>query len=255
MHKKILFVTANQGFLVKAMLKNLNDGGFETRTAEPDIVEIQLLQEELPDIFMVYLEGDINSFNGTLKYLKKLITEEGSEHPLYLIGSQIELDVAFEVIPKTLVTEWFIRPVNMKDVLARLNTLFFHSEDGSVNHRKSILVVDDEEIMLRTMNTWLSKKYDVYLANSGVNAISCLSQKHVDLILLDYEMPVASGLQVFEMIKGEPRTANIPIIFLTAKDDKETVLKVLAAKPEKYLLKTMEPEALVRSIDDFFKGK
>ena len=141
----------------------------------------------------------------------------------------------------------------MTEVIARLNTLIL-DEEGS-DGKKKILVVDDDGIMLRSMNNWLSKKYDVYLANSGLNAISLLAQKHVDLILLDYEMPVASGLQVFEMIKAEPKTAGIPVIFLTAKDDKETVMKVLAAKPEKYLLKTMEPEALVKSVDDFFKGK
>ena len=88
-----------------------------------------------------------------------------------------------------------------------------------------------------------------------MNAITFLGKKHVDLILLDYEMPVASGLQVFEMLKAEPATASIPVIFLTAKDDRETVMKVLAAKPEKYLLKTMDPEELVESVNNFFKGK
>ena len=71
-----------------------------------------------------------------------------------------------------------------------------------------------------------------------LNAISLLTQHHVDLILLDYEMPVVSGLQVLEMLRSEPATANIPVIFLTAKDDRETVMKVVAAHPEKYLLKT-----------------
>ena len=70
-----------------------------------------------------------------------------------------------------------------------------------------------------------------------------------------FRSPVADGLQVFQMLKSEPSTANIPVIFLTAKDDKETVMKVLAAKPEKYLLKTLPPEELLKSVDNFFKGK
>lgn len=252
MDKRILFVSESQNFLVTAMIKNLQDARFEVITSQPDIVEIQL-KENLPDIYIVYLEGDLNSFNGTLKYLKKLLTEEGKDRVLYLIGSQLEVSSAYEIIPKALVSAAFMRPVNMTEVIARLNTLIL-DEEGS-DGKKKILVVDDDGIMLRSMNNWLSKKYDVYLANSGLNAISLLAQKHVDLILLDYEMPVASGLQVFEMIKADPKTAGIPVIFLTAKDDKETVMKVLAAKPEKYLLKTMEPEALVKSVDDFFKGK
>ena len=234
------------------MIKNLENAGFEVVTSQPDMVEIQLI-ENIPDIYIVYLEGDLNGFNGTLKYLKKLVTEEGKDRVLYLIGSQLEVNAAYEVIPKSVVSASFNRPVNMQDVIARLNILIV--DDEETGGRKRILVVDDDSIMLRSMNNWLSKKYEVYMANSGLNAISLLSKTHVDLILLDYEMPVASGLQVFEMLKSENSTKNIPVIFLTAKDDKETVMKVLAAKPEKYLLKTMEPEALVKSVDDFFKGK
>ncbi len=120
--------------------------------------------------------------------------------------------------------------------------------------KKRILVVDDDGVMLRAMNNWLSKKYEVFLANSGMNAITLLSQRKVDLILLDYEMPVASGLQVFEMLKNESSTAEIPVIFLTGKDDKDTVMKVLSSKPKKYLLKTLPPEELVEAVDSFFRG-
>lgn len=249
MDKQILFISTDQSFLVKTMVKGLDDAGFETVLTQPDIIEIQLL-EKTPSIFIVYLEGDMNAFNGTLKYLAKLISENDNKHLLYLIGNQIEIDVAKEVLPHSFITDTFTRPVNMKDVIGRIN-------DRLVNgaSRKRILVVDDDSVMLRTMKNWLSQDYEVYMANSGMNAISFLAQNAVDLILLDYEMPVASGLQVFEMIKGEQKTANIPVIFLTAKDDRETVMKVLAAKPEKYLLKTMAPEALVQSVHDFFKGK
>ena len=249
MDRRILFVSGEQNFLVKTMLKGLDEAGFETICSQPDIVEIQLIQN-LPPIFIVYLEGDINAFNGTLKYLTKLISESSDNKLLYLIGNQIEIDVAKEVVPHSFVSDVFTRPVNMKDVVGKLNNTL-----QSGDRRKRILVVDDDAVMLRTMKNWLSKDYDVFMANSGMNAISFLAQNSVDLILLDYEMPVASGLQVFEMIRGEPHTAHIPVIFLTAKDDKETVMKVLAAKPEKYLLKTMAPEALVQNVHDFFKGK
>ena len=249
MDKRILFVSGEQSFLVKTMIKGLHEAGFETVTSQPDIVEIQLLQN-LPSIFIVYLEGDINAFNGTLKYLTKIISESSDRKLLYLIGNQIEIDVAKEVVPHSFVNEAFTRPVNMKDVISRINNTLLNGD-----RRKRILVVDDDSVMLRTMKNWLSKDCDVFMANSGMNAISFLAQDTVDLILLDYEMPVVSGLQVFEMLKAEPHTSHIPVIFLTAKDDKDTVMKVLAAKPEKYLLKTMAPEALVQNVHDFFKGR
>lgn len=251
MDKRILFISEKKdNFLVSAMIKNIEAADYKVITAEPDMVEISLIQN-IPDIYILYLEGDLNSFNGTLVALKKLLTEEGKDRVLYLIGTPMEISTAYEVIPKTLVGAAFTRPVNVKDVITKLNTL--HT-DGAEN-KKRILVVDDDGVLLRTMKNWLSKKYEVFMANSGLNAISLLAKESVDLILLDYEMPVASGLQVFEMLKSDDKTRDIPVIFLTAKDDKETVMKVLAAKPEKYLLKTMPPEQLVKAVDDFFKGK
>lgn len=252
MRKDILFIRETPSFLVNAMIKTLNDAGYHIVAAQPDIVEIELIKD-LPDIYIVYLEGDIDSFNGTLRYLKKKMAEEGKDHFLFLIGNPLEINTALEVIPKTMVTDSFVRPVNMQDVLTKLS--FLLNEGESTGGRKRILVVDDDSVMLRTMNNWFSKQYEVFMANSGMNAISLLAQHHVDLILLDYEMPVVSGLQVFEMLRSEPSTARIPVIFLTAKDDKETVMKVVAAKPDKYLLKTMPPEDLVKAVSDFFRGK
>ena len=46
--------------------------------------------------------------------------------------------------------------------------------------------------------------------------------------------------------------SNIPVIFLTSKSDKESVMRVMELKPEGYLLKTMPPEEIVRAVDDFF---
>ena len=252
MERRILFISEARNFLVNAMTKSLTDAKFDVSSAEPDIVEIQLI-ENLPDIFIVYLEGDIKAFNGTLSYLKKLLTEEGKDRVLYLIGNQMEIDVAYEVVPRALVSYAFSRPVNMRDVINKLNTLITN-EEGSTPGVKKVLVVDDDPVMLRTMKMWLAG-YDVYMANSGMNAIQFLAQNTVDLILLDYEMPVASGLQVFEMLKASENTSHIPVIFLTSKDDKDTVMKVLAAKPEKYLLKSMKPEDLIGAVDDFFKGR
>ena len=253
MDRRILFVCEQQNFLVNAIIKALEDSRFEIKITEPDIVGISLINN-IPDIYIVYLEGDLNKFNGTLKYLKKLVTEDGKDRVIYLIGNPMEINTAYEVFPKALVSASFSRPVNIQDVLSKLNLLMTEEGNG-YSGKKRILVVDDDGIMLRTMKTWLSEKYEVFMANSGLNAIQLLAQKRVDLILLDYEMPVASGLQVFEMLKTNPETSSIPVIFLTSKDDKETVYKVLAAKPEKYLLKSMEPEALLKTVDDFFKGK
>ena len=106
--------------------------------------------------------------------------------------------------------------------------------------------------MLRTLKLWLSDKYHVYMANSGKNAMSLLERNEVDLILLDYEMPEISGPEVLMELRKNPRTKDVSIMFLTAKNDEESIARITELQPEKYLLKTMPPEYLLESLDSFF---
>ncbi len=117
---------------------------------------------------------------------------------------------------------------------------------------KTILIVDDDPTVLRSMKSLLATKYKILVANSGMNAITILAKNHVDLILLDFEMPVINGPKVLEMIRSDPASANIPVMFLTAKGDKRSIMEVLRFKPEKYLLKTMLPKEIMDSINEFF---
>ena len=57
------------------------------------------------------------------------------------------------------------------------------------------------------------------------------------------------------MIRSEMEYAKLPVIFLTSKGDRESVMKVMSLKPDGYLLKTMEPAEIVKSVDDFFAKK
>ena len=74
-----------------------------------------------------------------------------------------------------------------------------------------------------------------------------------DLILLDYEMPIVDGKQFMQMIREDTEFQNIPIIFLTGKNDAQTVMDVMSLKPNGYLLKSMDAQKLHAAIDDFFK--
>ena len=118
--------------------------------------------------------------------------------------------------------------------------------------KKKILVVDDSGAMLRNVKGWLEDKYQVILANSGAMAIKYLSTNRPDLVLLDYEMPIVDGKQVLGMIRSEMEFSDIPVIFLTSKGDRESVLQVMALKPDGYLLKTMPPADIINAVDEFF---
>lgn len=122
-----------------------------------------------------------------------------------------------------------------------------------VSHQKKILVVDDSDFMLTTMQELLGKEYEVILAKSGVSAIRGITLERPDLILLDYEMPVCDGSQVLEMIRAERDFADIPVIFLTSRVDRESVKKVIELKPDGYLSKSLQPADVKREVDHFFE--
>lgn len=125
---------------------------------------------------------------------------------------------------------------------------------GEKNRKKKVLVVDDSDMMRHTMKKLLEKDYDVTLANSGLAAIRCITLDRPDLVLLDYEMPVCNGRQVLGMIRSEEDFADIPVVFLTGRGDRESVQKVLSLKPKGYLIKTLGAEEIKKNIDDFMKG-
>ena len=76
-----------------------------------------------------------------------------------------------------------------------------------------------------------------------------LLKTKVDLILLDYEMPVVDGPQVFQMLRSEEATKNIPVVFLTGVGTREGVTRVMSLKPDGYILKSTTREGLLDSIN------
>lgn len=115
--------------------------------------------------------------------------------------------------------------------------------------KKCILAVDDSGIFLRSVKTMLEKKYDVVVANSGKVAIKQAKKKTPDLILLDYEMPEWDGKKTLEEIRTDEKLKDIPVIFLTAVADKSHIATVLELLPSGYLLKPVEQQMLLDTIE------
>lgn len=126
-------------------------------------------------------------------------------------------------------------------------------EKTEISHKKKILIVDDSTFILKTMQRLLGSDYEIMTATSGMSAIRSIVLDKPDLVLLDYEMPVCKGSQILEMIRSEEEFADIPVIFLTSRVDKEGVQKVLEFKPNGYLSKSLSPEVIKKEIDNFFR--
>ncbi len=248
MDKRVLLIGNQKSFMVNAIQRGLEKEMYTVVSAAPTEDAIKELADK-PNIYLLYL-GDMTMDDAhVLKYINDAIDTE--RFILYLIGNKDELTLALMYIAKEKIQESYLRPLDIKLLSEQLDTVFDYSEmDESL--KKRILIIDDDGAMLRMMKTWLSVKYRVYMASSGKIALSFLAQTPVDLVLLDYEMPVMNGPDVLKEIRNTQEIRDLSVIFLTAKDDKESVMKVVSLKPEKYLLKSMPKDKLISAIDDFF---
>lgn len=123
-------------------------------------------------------------------------------------------------------------------------------KEEAVSDRKYILLVDDSGVYLRMINALLEENYDVKMATSGLKALSMIREKRPDLILLDYEMPLCDGRETMIKIRQVEENKDIPIVFVTAVNEKEHIKAVLSLKPTGYLLKPIDRERLLKTVKE-----
>lgn len=114
--------------------------------------------------------------------------------------------------------------------------------------KNTILVVDDQPQNVRLIGTLLRVDYNLLVADNGEKAIKSASEKHPDLILLDIMMPEMSGFEVCEILKSNPTTKDIPIIFLTAKTEQEDILKAFEIGGVDYITKPFHAQEVMARI-------
>jgi putative two-component system response regulator len=116
--------------------------------------------------------------------------------------------------------------------------------------RHIIMLVDDDETSLATGREILGDTYTIYPIPSGEQFFEILGKITPDLILLDIEMPGMDGYEVIKKIKSNPDIADIPVIFLTARDDPGNELDGLSLGAVDYVAKPFSPPLLVQRIDN-----
>lgn len=112
-----------------------------------------------------------------------------------------------------------------------------------------ILVVDDQETNLKVVGEILGQYgFDTVLAGDGEQALRRLGHQPVDLVLLDVLMPGHDGFEVCRLIRAQPRWADIPIIFLSAADDKDLIVRALEAGGVDYVTKPFNRAELLSRV-------
>lgn len=118
------------------------------------------------------------------------------------------------------------------------------------NNEYKILVVDDNPVNIQVLASLLTdRKYDVEYALNGPDALLLIASENFDLILLDIMMPEMDGFEVCKIIKKDVKNNEIPIIFLTAKTDIESIQKAFKEGGVDYVSKPFNIDELIARVE------
>jgi two-component system, OmpR family, response regulator VicR len=125
------------------------------------------------------------------------------------------------------------------------------------NQLKCILCVEDEPEMIDLIRLILGRRgFEVKGANGGVEGLKIIRQEPPDLVLLDLMMPDMDGWEVYQQMKADEKTKNIPVIVVTAKAQSiDKVLGLHIAKVDDYITKPFSPQDLMNSVEKVLKAK
>ena len=129
------------------------------------------------------------------------------------------------------------------------NTDGIKRADRHDGQRKKIIVVDDVRFMLLRIRESLKGSYDIFSAQSAEKLFEFLETVTPDLILLDMHMPDVDGFEIIARLKADARYAEIPVIFLTGKNDRKSVVRGMSLGAVDVAFKPITDQKLVERIE------
>jgi len=207
-----------------------DEGLDETESARRGLKQISDMMEDIGGIY------------------KKKIDKNGSTFTLlFRLGKQHLLDRRVEFIePEADLVKLNER---QKEDIAELIQIIPQKKDTG----KKLLVVDDSDQIRWFLKHVFNKEYEMLEARNGEEGVKVATEQLPDLVLCDVMMPVKDGFETCREIKKDPRTAQIPVVMLTAKVENEDVITGIEAGADDYITKPFDIEILRSKISMLMK--
>jgi two-component system chemotaxis response regulator CheY len=117
-----------------------------------------------------------------------------------------------------------------------------------------ILIVDDCQTTRKLLSLYLkSKGFEVVTAENGLDALEKLGTNNINLVLSDLNMPYMDGIELVKTLRGDPATANLPVIMVTTEADQEEKDKASNAGANGYMIKPVTADSVTHHIKDLLK--
>jgi DNA-binding response OmpR family regulator len=121
---------------------------------------------------------------------------------------------------------------------------------------KKVLVVDDEEIIRKFVKIQLGKEgYEVKEAADGEQAMILLNKIRFDVLICDIMMPNKNGWEVLKEVRSNPKTSEMPVIFLTAKNEDDDMFRGYEMGATYYITKPFTKSQLLFGLNTIFDRK
>jgi diguanylate cyclase (GGDEF)-like protein len=225
------------------------------------------VDEETPEVCMATNSPDIDSHVSRVDEIEAFAQFKASSPPLEMPGDIAELerdavtgrpnDSGCDALQNSLATEryrlraWLTAPALLKaadssgvadsPVLSSIPSMIAVPA-VSPERRPTILVVDDEPLYLELIADILGDDFKILVADEGMTGMEIAANDVPQLILLDLMMPVIDGFEVYRCLKADPRTREIPVIFITGMGDVATETLGLKMGAVDYINKPINPD-------------
>jgi CheY-like chemotaxis protein len=219
--------------------------------SENNSVEIKLSdtgvgipKQDLPYIFQRFFQSPANSKG-----------KDGTGIGLFLVKNYIELhggkvNVISEMGEGTTFTVWLpVMESNVESKPIDKNSL------NDLNGKQLIAIVEDNVAISEFIYNIFTPEYRCIIAHNGKTGLKACMELNPDIIIADVMMPVLDGLEMARRLKNHIPTSTIPLVFLTAKDDKETELKSIELNIEAFIAKPFDSTILYSRVKQILKNR
>ena len=117
----------------------------------------------------------------------------------------------------------------------------------------NVLIVEDDVTIRELLNYNLKKKFKIFEANSAEEALDACESNNIHLILLDWMLPEMSGISLLRTIKKQKNNLEIPVIFVTAKDDESDKIAAFSSGADDYITKPFSHLELLARVEAVLK--
>lgn len=124
-----------------------------------------------------------------------------------------------------------------------------------MNKDMQILIVDDFSTMRRIVRNLLNELgfQNTMEADDGATAVPVLESRHVDFVVLDWNMPKMSGIELLRWIRGNEKLAKLPVLMVTAEAKREQIIEAAQAGVNGYIVKPFTAATLKEKLDKVFE--